>query len=206
MRALPAFVRTLLAFALCACAYSQPTTVAISKEPANQAVTTFTYLDASSNPQYICKALSSQPTYVWAVTATASTQGSLTSIVVSSNTGTVTVGAHGFDNPRSVGSVVWVSGSTTSALNGAYIIQSVTSGTVFTITTSGVSDGTYNNAALTLSSNAPQTTLARWSVERFTYSSSVATADQWASNIATGQGGSTAKSYICANRASLAYQ
>lgn len=199
-------MRLIAALFVCALtATAQITSVTISKEAPPEAVTTFTYLDGSNNPQYLCKALSRQPTYTWAVTPL-SNQGTLTSIVVATNVGTVTVGAHGFDNPRSVGNLVWVTGSTTSALNGPYAIASVTSGTVFTITTSGVANATYNNAAMAINTNAPQTTLPVWSIEKGTFTTTFQTADQWVANLTNNQGGSTARNYICNNRTTLAYQ
>ena len=174
----------------------QQATVAISKGPASEPTTTLTFYDASSNPQYICKARSRQNAFTWAVTPTGS-QGTLTSIAVATNVGTVTtVGNHGL----AIGYLVTVAGSTTSALNGTYIIQTVPSATTFTITTSGVSDGTYNTAALNLTTTAPRSSSNQWSIEKFTYNvGNNPTADQWAQ-------GSTAQINICDNRTTIAYQ
>lgn len=185
-----------------ACVLSAQTqTVAISKDPPNLAATTFTFYNVGGNPQYVCKAKSTQPSYSWSITP-APYQGTLTSIVVSSNVGTVTMAAnHGLN----VNNSITVSGSTTSSLNGSYVIQSggtVTGGsaTTFTITTSGVSNGTYNTAALTVTTNAPRTTAGIWSVEQYTYNgSSNPIMDQFAN-------GNTAMTNACDSRASLAYQ
>lgn len=194
---------TLLAVCVVASALAQSPSVLSKDNSPTAAVTTLTFLDGSNNPQYICKAYSSQPEkYVWAVTPL-SNQGTLTSIVVATNGGTVTVTSnHGL----AAGNLVVVSGSTTAALNKAYMIQTVGSATTFTITTSGVSDGTYNTANLAIGTNAPRTAAPVWSIERWSYTSNVPTSDQWAAAVSTGGGGTTAKAFICDNRATIAFQ
>jgi hypothetical protein len=103
-----------------------------------------------------------------------------------------------------VNNIIVVSGSTTAALNGTYTIQTggaVTGGsaTAFTIATSGVGNATYNTAALTVSTTAPRTTTAIWSLEQFVYNAS--------NNIIVDQfaNGNTAHTNICDARASLGY-
>lgn len=184
------------------------TTVAISEGTPGTPITRLFFYDGSGNLQYACKAPQPMQAYTWAVTPT-TYQGTLTSISVSSNVGTVTVvGNHGL----AVGNLVTVAASTTSTLNGNYYIQSVPSPTTFTITTAGVSDGTYNTAALTLSTTAAQSSQPIWSIEKFTYSGSNLAASQWAVNMQGGFGGSTAYRFICDNRAvntgttAIAYQ
>lgn len=81
------------------------------------------------------------------------TGATLTNIVVTSNSAVATFAAT-LNQGRYIGATWQVSGSTTSALNGVYGITA-TSGTTITFTTSGVNDGTYNNAALTLTYAAP---------------------------------------------------
>lgn len=144
---------------------------------------------------YVCYARSlapnnTNPGYNFSLSVTGTT---LTSVVVATNVGTVTtVSAHGLR----VAQKVVISGSTTSALNGTYYVQSVTGSTTFTITTSGVMDGTYNNGALTLSGAVPLLTGAIWSIEKLSYDGSHNLTDiQWA--------GGTPGAYtkICSNRA-----
>ena len=84
------------------------------------------------------------------VSVTATT---LTSIVVVGNVGTIHfASAHGLTAVNMSGGYLSVSGSTTSALNAQYL-QVYASPTTLTIITSGVADGTYNNAALTVRVN-----------------------------------------------------
>lgn len=160
------------------------------------------YLDynGGSNLTYLCLAPSLNQTstasnYTYSLSVTA---GTLTSIVVLTNVGTVTtVAAHGL----MVGQTTTVSGSTTSALNGAYVIATVPSTTTFTIATSGVADAAYNNGAMTLSGEAPLLTSPIWSIQHFTYD---------ASNNLTGtqcvNGSCIALTNKCSNRATLTYK
>jgi hypothetical protein len=158
----------------------------------NQAIKFFDY-DASSNLTYICYArpLAPNPTnpgYNFSLTVTG---GTLTSIVVATNVGTVTtVNAHGLF----VGNKIVVSGSATTALNGTYYVQTVPSTTTFTITTSGVSNATYTD--MTVSGSTPLQTGAIWSIQKLTYNSSnEVISSQWANG--------TPGTYnsVCANRA-----
>ena len=71
----------------------------------------------------------------------------LTSLVVASNVATGTVsGGHGFamvgNAAPQVGQVITIAGATPSGLNGDWRISSVTSSTVFTFATTGISDQT----------------------------------------------------------------
>lgn len=204
-------LRVFLAFALMTVALNAQnrTTVAISKGTPDSAVTALFFYDASNNLEYICKAPVQQPTFVWAVTP-GHGQGTLTSIVVLTNVGTVTTStAHGLQ----VGNLVVVAGSTTSALNGAYKIKTVPTSTTFTITTVGVSNATYSTSLLTLSTGAPRTVATGWSIEKLSYdASSNLTADQFATRLVSGSVASTAYSFICGDRATtttateIAYQ
>ncbi len=204
------FLFSLVAFA------QQPTAVTITNN-SQLPVTTLYFYDANSNIQYICRA-PLVATYTWAVTPSApQNQGTLTSIVVSTNVGTVTtVGNHGIQ----IGNVVTVSGSTTAALNGTYQVKTVPSATTFTITTAGVSDATYNTANLTLVTNAPRSNVSQWSIAKYSYygvsgescpvgvsgpTNSVCSA-QWATNLSSGQGGSFAYQFACDSRDTLSYQ
>ena len=194
-------ILTLLAF--CTVLAAQTQTVAISAGSPDRAYTAL-FFYSGNNLQYICRAPATPiPAYSWSVTAQ-SGLGTLASIAVSTNVGTVTVvGNHGLQ----VGNLITVSGSTTSALNKNYVIQTVGSTTTFTISTSGVGDATYSTAALKVASTAPRSSAAQWSIQYLTYDgSNNLLTSQWAGNVSTGQGGSTSYSFICDNRASLAYQ
>lgn len=178
-----------LVFSVCA-AFAQQTVAIFGGFPAPD-TTTLTFYDGSGNPQYLCKSFSVQSPFVWAVSPIGP-QGTLTSIVVATNTGTVTTTtAHGLQ----VGNPVTVSGSTTAALNGTYNIQTVGSTTTFTITTSGVADATYNNAAMILTTTAPRSSGNIWKIEKITYGASGPTIQQF----------SPGRS-ICDNRTTVSYQ
>lgn len=177
--------------------------VAITKQPSSPAVTTLTYYTTSGSPQYLCRAFSLQQLYTWAVTPSLG-QGTLTSIVVSSNVGTVTtVANHGLQ----VNDVVSVTASGTTALNGIYVIQTVPSATTFTITTSGVSNGTYNATGMLMTTTAPRSNANVWSIEQFTYGTTGGAtgnpiADQWAVSLTSPtQGGNVSMSFSCDLRA-----
>jgi hypothetical protein len=145
------------------------------------------FYDGSNNLQYICMAQQNQRANSYSVSGS-----TLTSIVVATNVGTVTFGtAPGLY----VGARITVSGSTTAALNGAYQVTAVSGATV-TITTSGVSDATYSNAALTVTTNNPLTGAAIWAIQVFSYNVSNQLIDaHWA-------GGSAGEAFACSNRAS----
>ncbi len=130
--------------------------------PPPDAYTSLLFYDGSNNLQYVCKAKAQQPSFAWTVADT-----TLTSIVVLTNTGTVTTStAHGL----AVGNLVTVSGATVDTdLNGTYFIQTVGSTTTFTITTSAVSNATYTDATLSLATTAPRSTVAIWDMFKFTY-------------------------------------
>ena len=199
-------MKTLLLVVMAACCLAQQNaTVAISQGPPDAAVASVLSYDASGNLQYICRAPQQTNAYVWAVTPNAAQQqGTLTNIVVAGTVGTVTtVGAHGL----AVNNLVTVAGSTTAALNGSYAIQTVPGSTTFTITTSGVTTGTYNGTALTLSTNSPRSNAAQWSIQKLIYSAASALINtQWATSVSSGQFGSTAYRFACDSKATYAYQ
>ena len=187
----------------------QRTTVALSDGTPDLAISRLYFYDGSNNMEYVCRSPPQQKNYTWAVTPTGA-QGTLTSIVVLTNVGTVTTSAaHGLQP----GNLVVVAGSTTSALNGTYKVQTVGSTTTFTTRTSGVSNATYSTSLLTLSSNAPRTTAPVWSIEKRTYDgSNNMTRAQFATSLVSGSTASTSYSFICDNRAAtgatteIAYQ
>lgn len=160
--------------------------------PPPDAYTLLLYYDGSSNLQYTCKAFARQPSFSWL-----RSDSTLTNIIVATNVGTATTStAHGL----APGNLVTVSGSTTSALNSTYVIQTVGASTTFTITTAGVPDATYNTALLSVATTAPRTTAAIWDIFQFQYNgSNLLTTVQKAS-------GKAGLNSICSSRASLNYQ
>jgi len=108
----------------------------------------------------------------------------LTSIANSSTTGTVTTStAHGL-RP---GNPVVVSGATVDTdLNGSYVVQTVGSTTTFTITTANVSSSTFTESTLVVTTTAPRSTVAIWTIQRFLYDgSNNLVGTQWANGAAT---------------------
>lgn len=165
--------------AICALALAL---VASSQINTTRPLTTLTYYDGSSNPEYICIANAYQPTYKYQIALS-----NLTNIVDSSNTGTVTAANHGL----AVGNLVTITGATTDTdLNGTYYVQTVADANTFTITTASVTDATYTDAAMVISTNAPRNTAAIWTILKFSYSGSSPVRSQ-----------SSRPNSICANRA-----
>lgn len=91
----------------------------------------------------------------------------MTNIVDSSNTGTVTAASHGLR----VGNEVCVTGGSDTDLNACYIVQTVADANTFTITTASVTDATYTTG-LVLTTRAPRTTAALWTITKLTYDGS----------------------------------
>jgi len=151
----------------------------------------FSYTGAG-NVEYLCKAPSTGPTYTWSRLAT-----TLTSIGVATDVGTVTTAtAHGL----AVGNQVTISGATVDTdLNGTYTIASVGSSVTFTITTSSVADGTYVESPLKVSTSAPRSSAAVWSIQKFIYDATPnLIRSAWAY-------GSRVPQYVCDDKANLPY-
>ncbi len=74
--------------------------------------------------------------------------GTLVNIVVASNVATATLSAPPSFGGNTPGYSWQVVGSTTSALNGNYVLQGGSSGATLVFNTSGVANGTYNNSTL----------------------------------------------------------
>lgn len=147
------------------------------------------YYDGSNNLTYVCRAAAIQPLTTWYKSST-----TLTSIVVLTNVGTINFSSTSY---LWVGAQITVAGSTTSALNGTYKVTAV-SGSTATITTSGVSNATYNNAALTVSTRAPLLNSAVWAIQALTYDgSNLLTGVYWA-----GTPSPTVPLLACSSRAS----
>ena len=123
------------------------------------------FRDGSNNQQYICTALSKQPVYNWSGLAM------ITSIVDSGTTATITfASAHGLaDDNRIV--IAGMTSAGTTGLNASFKI-SVTNTTVITITTSGVTDGSYTPSTdplMIISTTAPRTNANQWVILRNYY-------------------------------------
>lgn len=128
---------------------------------------------SGSNLVAICYAPQSSPSNAnrWS-----SALSNLTNIVVATNVGTVNFPATA---QWWVGMTITVSGSATTALNKSYKVTAV-SGTTATITTSGVSDGTYTDPVIVTTN--PVLNQAVWAIQIFTYSASGITGSYWASS------------------------
>ena len=171
-------------------AFGQAPEYTQSQLPPNTPVTLLQYRDGSNNVEYVCKALSNQPTYTWSVAA-----ATLVSIVVSSNTATITFSAnHGL----AVGNRLSIRGGTVDAdINADYLVA--TGGTTtLTVTTSAVADGTYTDATLVLYTTAPRNNAAMWSIYRNFYTTTYLDRTSWAE-------GSSAMTKTCSSRTTYAY-
>ncbi len=118
----------------------------------------------------------------------------LTSIVVLTNVGTVTTAsAHGLYQ----GARVTITGATVDTdLNASYVVQSVSSSTVYTITTASVGNATYTDAGLVISTREPLTTASLWAIQVVVSNASAfATGAYWAN-------ASTGYALACSNRTS----
>lgn len=177
---------------LCAAAIpllAQGSAVNLTLGPPPSAWLTLFYRDGSGNTQYICYSPALAPTTTYAIGSTPA----LTSVVVATNVGTINFGATA---QLWVGQTVTIAGSTTSALNGTYRLNTV-SGSTATIATSGVADATYNNAAMTVSTNGPLLDALRWSIQVFTYTSTSVNATYFAGAPSVG----IPQNLACSNRA-----
>lgn len=181
-----------LAALCCRLAFSQVPAQAVNQTtgaPPFGVVQLFFY--SGANVAYICNAAASANQTVFSISGTPG----LTNITVSSNVGTINLPA----TARFwVGQQIAVTGSTTAVLNGPYRINTV-SGMTATIATSGVSDGTYNNAAMTVVTSQPLLNALLWSIEVFTYAGSNVTGIYWAG---TASGGTITQNLACSNGAS----
>jgi len=158
------------------------TTVNISPSPPARPWTKLLFMDGSSNLEYRCVADANQPVFTWTKAAT-----TLTSIAVAANVGTVTFsGAHGL----AVGNSVTVSGGTVAGINASYYVQTVPTSSTLTITTAGVGDDTYTESTLVVTSAAPRSTAAIWTITKFSYTGTNVVRDQ-----------SSAHGQVCDNRA-----
>jgi hypothetical protein len=152
------------------------------------------FRDGSNNQQYICTALSKQPVYNWSGLAM------ITSIVDSGTTATITfASAHGLAADNRI-VIAGMTSAGTTGLNASFKIA-VTNTTVITITTSGVTDGSYTPSTdplMIISTTAPRTTAAQWQILRQYFTTTYVDRGSWA------EGDSNADK-ICDNRTSYAF-
>lgn len=160
-----------------------------SRWPPATAPTLLSFKNGNGDLEYVCFTSPDQPSFSWTrVDAT------LTSIVVLTDTGTVTTStAHGLQP----GNLVTLAGATVDTdLNGTYVVQTVGSTVTFTITTASVANNTYVEATLTAATTAPRTTAAIWSIQKLVYDAgNFNTHVQWAGGLPS------AYKYIADNRA-----
>ena len=128
-----------------------------------QPTTVLNFYDGSGNLEYVCTTSYPATRTVFSVAAS-----TLTSIVDSSNTSTLTIPSHGL----AVNNQITIAGATDTDLNTTFIVQTVSDANTITITTSSVTDTTYNEAALTVTTTAPRSSAAIWQITKFTYSGS----------------------------------
>ena len=153
------------------------------------------FRDGSNNLEYICKAQAKQNTFTWAFSGG---DALLTNLVDASGTSTITTpSAHGL----AVGNKVVIGTSGVTGLNGTYTIVGVSSTTTFTISTSGVTDNTYNSGNapnMTISTTAPLSFKPYWSIQRMYYTTTYIDRVAWAD-------GDTSTTKICDSRTGYAY-
>lgn len=191
----------MLASALsCALLFAQDNdpAVSISGGPPSRGWTviyTYTAISGTDYPQYICQTRNQ-----------AEWSAAVTQVVDSSNTATVTTSAaHGLQINNRV-EIAGVTGDTD--LNGTYIVLTVPSSTTFTVTSASVTDATYNNAGITISSSAPRTNASIWAIKKYTYGGTGGTsmlAAQWAVRSGRETSG-TGTEHSCDAKTTLAYQ
>ena len=146
------------------------------------------FYDGSSRLIYACYAPAFGP-----LTTYARADSSLTNIVVLTNAGTINLNTTA---QLWVGQQITVSGSATVALNATYKVTAV-SGSTATITTSGVGNATYTDAALKITTNAPVLNGAVWAIRALNYVTAGLATSYWAGapsvNVPNG--------LLCSNRA-----
>lgn len=149
----------------------------------NLPITTLYYRDGSNNVQYVCKALSNQPSYSWTWAGLGGT-GTISTIAVSTNVATITFSAvHGL----STGNNIILGSATTSSLAGSYKVT-VTSTTALTIATSGVSDGNITaitDPNLNINTTSARTSASVWSIYQLFYTTSYVDRKAWANGTAS---------------------
>lgn len=174
-------------------AQGQPVNMVLNPPPAN-----WTYLYWCGSGMTTCgtgntqvSAICMAPAQVAPTVYVIANAPTITNIVVAANVGTITLGTTA---QFWVGQIVTASGSTTAALNASYRINTV-SGSTATITTVGVGDATYNNAALTLTTSGPVLNALIWAIQLFPFTNSSVNASYYA-----GGGTQITQGLACSNR------
>lgn len=162
----------------------------VEQSPPNVAYTQLFAYDGSNQLEYVGYAKAQQPEHTYSIAL-----GNLTNIVDSSNTATVTATAHGLTS----GARVWVTGCSDADMNTAegYIVT-VTGADTFTFTSASVTDATYTDATLAITTRAPRSGAACWAIQRLVYSSSLQTVSAWAE-------GTSAETHAWGSRTGYAY-
>lgn len=142
------------------------TAVRISPGPNDKQYSRRFSYDGSGRVEYIGYAARNQPEYAWTIAS-----GRLVSIVVVSNTATVTTStAHGL---TSSGASVTISGVTGDTdLNNTYYLQTTPTATTFTVTVASVAAATYSNSGISVTTTAPRGTDGIWLIEKYLYDGS----------------------------------
>lgn len=186
-------IRLFLFLATIVAAFAQNASIIQNQWPGES---TLIYRDGSNNMEYVCKALSNQPTYTW----TGSSM--ITSLTDSASTATIVfAAAHGLQN----GNRIYVQGMTSSGTTGlnnstGYIVT-VTNSTTVTITTSGITDGAYTpstDPSMAFWSTAPRTNAAIWTISKYFWTTTYL---DRISNVE----GSLNTGYACDSRTTYAY-
>lgn len=178
---------------LCACAGFGQLDVSVDEGPPRVGYTVYVpEYDVNDNPLYQCVTRSIRPT-----TTFRRSDSTITSITDSSNTATIVIPNHGLRPNNGI----TISGATVdSDLNGTYSVVAVSDANTFTITTASVTDAAYTESTLVITTTAPRTNQAIWSISKFTYNGTNFVIKQWA-------GGAPSNSaYSCDGRATLSYQ
>lgn len=155
------------------------------------------YNNAGGKAQYICTSAQTATTgndgHTAITTVYAKADSSLTSIGVATNVATATTASA---HQMYFGYRFVVAGSTTSALNGTYVVTDVPSATTFKFVTAGVGDATYSTSLLTISTTNPLLNAPLWSITVLVYD----TGGAFVAQNQAGPGVSTARSAKCSDR------
>lgn len=141
------------------------TSVRLSDSPNDRNYVIKYSYDVNGRIEYIGRASRTQPEYSWTVSS-----GRLVSIVVVSNTATITTSAtHGL----TIGNKVTIAGVTGDTdLNGTYYVQTTPTDTTFTVTVASVTAATYSNSAAAVRTTAARVSDSCWFIEKFLYDGS----------------------------------
>jgi len=183
--------------------FAQPPLQTIPGDP-NGATQSAKFYDANGNLQYKCEASSLQKLSLVTVSAASN-----------ANPASFTATSHGFyySSTSAAKPVVFISGGTGNwaGVNGMWI-ATVTGANTFTIPVDSSAFGSFTGQSLTIVTRAPKTSQGVWRIHFYSYDANGNPEwDGWpsASNGSNqGQlgGGSSSYTFICDNRAFLAYQ